>query len=109
MLEESRCRRSVERDTIDANILAQNRKLDESLKKTNGVIVSNIIGQIFGFIICMSCIGAAVYLARLSPEEWKVPVAITAIPTAAVIWAFRGKWQKDKWRNNNEDDKEEVF
>ncbi len=101
MLEESRCRRAIERDALDANILVRSRKLDESRKKTSGIIISNIIGQFLGFIVCMTCIGAAVYLGIVSPEYWKVPVAITAIPTATVIWALRGRWQKDKNHKNN--------
>ncbi len=92
MLRESDFRRRMEEKALDANIATQ-----EDFRKYNlRAVVNERYGQAMGFLVCLACIGAAVYLGSISPENWKLPVAITAIPTAAVIWAFRGRSVADR-------------
>ncbi len=106
MLEESRSRREIEREMLERNIKSQEQNLDNTKRYIDKSFLKELFGQILGFIVCMTCIGAAVYLGTTSPEHWKIPVAITTIPTATVIWAFRGKIGTDKKQkeDNAEDD-----
>ncbi len=89
MLEESRFRREMESKALEANIADRKRQLD-SLEYENKKIASgNFYGQTIGAIVCLSCIGAAVYLAAAHPAQWKITLALIALPTAAIIRAFR--------------------
>ncbi len=97
MLQESEFRRKMEEKALDSNIATQ-----EDFRKYNLQSIANErYGQIMGFIVCLACIGSAVYLGAIAPGSWKIPVAITAIPTAAVIWAFRGKFNDMKKGGQN--------
>lgn len=80
MLRESEFRRRVEEKALDSNIETQ-----KDVRKYNlEIISSERYGQTLGFFVCIAVciasISAAVYLGTISPDNWKIPVAITAIP-----------------------------
>lgn len=83
-LAESAHRRELERNAVTAGI--------DLGKRNMGAVEFQgwraVYGQTIGFLVCLACIGGAVYLAAANPAEWQVPVALAAIPTAAVIRAF---------------------
>lgn len=87
-LEESKFRREMEERTLDANIANQSRQLDLAETQTRNVRHSDLFGQVCGLAVCAGCIGGSIYLGIHFPEHWKVPVALAAIPTAAIIRAF---------------------
>ena len=83
-LAESAHRRELERDAVTAGI---------DLGKRNMRAVEfqgwrAVYGQTIGFLVCLACVAGAVHLAAHHPEAWKTPVALAAIPTAAIIRAF---------------------
>lgn len=84
--DESVHRRKLEVMAMEANIEAQQRQLDFNERQYKAVFKSDLIGQIAGFLICLTSIAAAVYLG-ISQHEG-LAVAIAAIPTAALIKAF---------------------
>jgi uncharacterized membrane protein len=84
--QESNHRRSLEVKTIEANIAAQVAQAQINERQTKAVFRSDMIGQIAGFLVCLCCIGAAVYLG-LNGHDW-LAGGIAAIPTAALIKAF---------------------
>jgi len=84
--QESNHRRSLEVKTIEANIAAQVAQVQINEQQTKAVFRSDMMGQIAGFLVCLCCIGAAVYLG-LNGHDW-LAGGIAAIPTAALIKAF---------------------
>ena len=84
--EESAHRRKIENKALDANIALQEQNVVIAKQQNQVVNRSDILGQIFGFIICISCVGAAVFLGINGHEE--LAGAITIIPSAAVIRSF---------------------
>jgi len=84
--QESNHRRSLEVKAIEANIAAQVAQAQINERQTKAVFRSDMIGQIAGFLVCLCCIGAAVYLG-LNGHDW-LAGGIAAIPTAALIKAF---------------------
>jgi uncharacterized membrane protein len=81
-------RRSMEAEAQAANIDAQRHQLEIADRQSRSVFRSDILGQIFGFLVCAGCIAGAVALALNGQAG--VAVALTVIPTGAVIYAFRG-------------------
>jgi uncharacterized membrane protein len=84
--QESNHRRSHEVKTIEANIAAQVAQVQINEQQTKAVFRSDMMGQIAGFLVCLCCIGASVYLG-LNGHDW-LAGGIAAIPTAALIKAF---------------------
>lgn len=84
--QESNHRRSLEVKAIEANIAAQVAQAQINERQTKAVFRSDMIGQFAGFLVCLCCIGAAVYLG-LNGHDW-LAGGIAAIPTAALIKAF---------------------
>lgn len=84
--DESAHRRQVENKALDANIVLQEQNVVIAKQQNKVVNRSDILGQIFGFIICISCVGAAIYLG-INGHDW-LAGTITAIPSAAVIKSF---------------------
>lgn len=82
-------RRRQEAEALAANIAAQQRQLDIAEYQTKAVKTSDLIGQALGFLVCASCIGGAVWLGLAG--QTGVAVALTVIPSAAVVYAFRGR------------------
>lgn len=82
-------RRRLESDAQAANIAAQQRQLETTAAQVKGVLRSDLIGQVFGFLVCVVCVGGAIYLAVNGQPG--VGAALTVIPTGAVIYAFRGQ------------------
>jgi hypothetical protein len=64
----------------------QNENICIAKQQNKVVNRSDIVGQIFGFIICIACVGAAIYLGISGHDE--LAGAITVIPSAAVIKSF---------------------
>ena len=71
---------------IDANIATQKNQLALGEKQQKSVFRSDLMGQVFGLIVCLSSIAAAIYLG-INGHDW-LAGAIAAIPTAAFIKAF---------------------
>jgi uncharacterized membrane protein len=84
--DESAHRRQVENKALDANIALQEQNVIIAKQQNKVVNRSDIMGQFFGFIICISCVGAAIFLGINGHDE--LAGAITVIPSAAVIKAF---------------------
>jgi uncharacterized membrane protein len=87
--DEQQHRQQLEREAQAANIQAQERQLSINRRQVDGAFRSDMVGQIFGFLVCMVCVGSATYLASLG--QIAVAIALAAIPTGAVIFAFRGQ------------------
>lgn len=87
--EESLHRRQIEDRSNVANVEAQGRQLAILDYQARAIFRSDMIGQIAGFLISISCVAGAVYLAMNKHEA--VAGALTALPTAAVIQAFFAK------------------
>jgi len=84
--QESVHRRTLEERTNDANILAQQKALDIEARKTDAIARSDLFGQIAGVIVAVSCISGAIWCGINDHE--KVAIALTVVPSAAVIQAF---------------------
>ena len=84
--DEAEHRRKIETMAIDANIATQQNQLALGEKQQKSVFRSDLIGQVFGLIVCLSSIAAAIYLG-INGHDW-LAGAIAAIPTAALIQAF---------------------
>ena len=103
--EEQLHRRKLEIATTEANIEAQKRQLsiaefqassqsDLATYQSRSVNRSDLVGQAAGFVVCITCVVGACYLA-VTGHEW-VGAALAAIPTAAIVKSFRGKlWSPD--------------
>jgi len=87
--EESLHRRQIEDRSNIANVEAQGRHLAILDYRARSIFRSDMIGQIAGFLISISCVAGAIYLAMNNHEA--VAGALTALPTAAVIQAFFAK------------------
>jgi len=84
--EESHHRRNLELKAIEANIATQEQQTQIAQQQSRDVFKSDMIGQIFGFIVCLSCICAAIYLGINGHDV--LAAGIAAVPTAALIKAF---------------------
>jgi len=91
---ESMHRRSIELKATEANISAQHKQLEIAEYQSKAVFRSDAIGQTAGLFVSLACIFGAIYLASLgkTPEA----IALSAIPTAAVIRAFFTKSPSQK-------------
>lgn len=85
--DEQHHRRGLERQAHEANIAAQQRQLAIAEAQSRAVFKSDLVGQVLGFVVCLACVGGAVWLA-MQGHYW-VAGTLAAIPTAAVIQAFR--------------------
>ncbi|MBX7229623.1 MAG: DUF2335 domain-containing protein [Burkholderiaceae bacterium] len=88
-IEESLHRRTIESNTNQANISAQRKQGEIASYQTRAVFRSDLLGQVAGTIVSLSCIGGAVYLGLQNHEV--AAAALCAIPLAAVIQALRGR------------------
>jgi uncharacterized membrane protein len=84
--EESLHRRELEMKANEANISAQKHQLVIADQQSKAVFRSDLIGQIAGFIVCLACICAAVFLG-LNSHDWLAGM-LALIPTGALIRAF---------------------
>lgn len=89
MLQESQFRREMEQKALEASIAERQRQFGVLEYENSKIAFSNIYGQTIGALICLSCIGAAVCLASEHPAQWKIALALIALPTAAIIRAFQ--------------------
>jgi uncharacterized membrane protein len=87
--EESRHRMALEDKAGEANIQAQQRQLAVAEYQSRAVFRSDLLGQIGGVIVSISCIYGAVYLGINSREI--AASALTMIPLAAVVRALSKK------------------
>ncbi len=85
--DEQHHRQSLEREAQDANICAQRRQLDIADRQARSVFWSDMLGQAFGFVVCLACVTGAIALALQGHTA--TAIALAAIPTAATIQAFR--------------------
>lgn len=84
--QESAHRRKMEERTNDANINAQQTALAIEGRKTEAIARSDLLGQVAGVIVALSCIGGAIWCGITGHEN--VAIALTVVPSAAVIQAF---------------------
>lgn len=84
--DESIHRRKMDSSALEANIEAQRRQLDIADRQNKAVFRSDLLGQTFGLVVALACIGGAVYLATIGNDV--APGILAAMPTAAVIRAF---------------------
>lgn len=84
--QESTHRRKMEERTNDANINAQQAALVIEGRKTDAIARSDLLGQVAGVIVALSCIGGAIWCGISGREN--VAIALTVVPSAAVIQAF---------------------
>lgn len=89
--EESLHRRKMESMTVEANVRTQEKGLIVAEYKVKGVFRSDVLGQVAGILVSLSCVGGAVYLGIHDHEA--IATALTVIPSAAVIQAFFAKKQ----------------
>ena len=80
-------RHRLEREAQAANIAVQQRELDNIRDHSRAVIRSDLVGQVMGFVVCLSCAGAGAVLGWMGHTA--IGIALVAIPTAAVVQAFR--------------------
>lgn len=92
--QESLHRRKIEERTNDANIAAQQKAIDIERGKMQAIARSDLVGQIFGLLVTSACIGGAVWCGIQGHE--KVAIALTVVPSAAVIQAFFAKRSNSK-------------
>lgn len=85
-VEESQHRRKLEDEANQANINAQQKQLEIADYQTRSVFRSDVIGQVAGGLVSLSCVAGSVFLASTG-HDWAAG-ALAAIPTAAVIRAF---------------------
>lgn len=96
--EEQSHRRSLEIEAQAANIAAQRAHIeanqsqvatqrDAVMYQAETVRKSDLLGQIFGWLLCLIAMGLATYLALHGHEA--VAAVLAALPTAAVIQSFR--------------------
>ena len=104
--EETLMRRKQEQLALDANIEAQKRQIGIAEYQSKAVFRSDIVGQAFGFLICLACVAGAVYLG-VSGAPWQVSTALAAIPTAAIIQAFRMVPKGHRQKQEPKPDKQE--
>lgn len=83
---ESIHRRENENKAMQANIAAQKKQLEINEYHARKTYLSDTLGQVAGFAVCVGCIVAAVYLG-LNNHEYTA-VAIAAIPTGTIFSAF---------------------
>ena len=84
--DESEHRRKLESQSLEANIITQQNQLALGETQQKYVFRSDLVGQVFGLLVCLSSIASAIYLG-INGHDWLAGV-IAAIPTAALIKAF---------------------
>lgn len=85
-------RRALEQQAQEASVRAQQETLDLQRgaqrlaeMQTRKAFISDAIGQGFGLVVALACVGGAVYLAARQPY---IAGLLAVIPSAAVIRAF---------------------
>jgi uncharacterized membrane protein len=92
-------RRRLESDAQAANINAQQRQLAMNEYQSRSVFRSDMFGQALGFLVCAMCVAGAVWLGLAG--QTASAVALAAIPTGAVLLAFRNNVFGKKPQANN--------
>lgn len=85
--DEQRHRQSLEREAQAANIDAQRRQLAVAERQARAIFFSDALGQCLGFVVCLGCVAGSIWTALAGHTA--VAIALAALPTAAVIQAFR--------------------
>lgn len=85
--EEQQHRRSMERAAMDANIAAQHSQSLTNAYTARAIFRSDMMGQTCGVLVCLVCVVGAIWMGTIG-QPW-VAAALAAIPTAAVVQAFR--------------------
>lgn len=80
----------------DMSSRADIRHRDEVVRSqqqaTKGAFMSDLVGQVLGWLVAVSCIAGAVYTAFIG-ADWRISVALVTLPLAAIIRAFRSHQQ----------------
>jgi uncharacterized membrane protein len=84
--QEAHIRREIDMQVMQANIAAQQRQLDLAETQSKAVFKNDFLGQIAGFIICVICVGAAVYLGINNHDA--LAGGALAVPSASLIRTF---------------------
>ncbi len=92
--DEQRHRQMLERDAQVANIEAQKKQLAIAERQARAIFLSDALGQCLGFVVCLGCVVGAIWTAVAG--QTAVAIALAALPTAAVIQAFRARWLEGK-------------
>jgi uncharacterized membrane protein len=80
-------RREMERLSTVANVDIAAKQLEIAEYQSRATFRSDALGQLLGFIVCIACIAGAVWLGILGHAP--IAVVLAAIPTAAIVQAFR--------------------
>lgn len=97
--DETAHRRKMESQAQEANIASQRRQLEIAAYQSKATFRSDLLGQAAGLLVCLCCVIGAIWVGALGYTA--VAVALCAIPTAAVVQAFRVSLLKRHGRGSN--------
>lgn len=80
---------TMQAQELQATIAERQGKLEIARYQSRAIFRSDLFGQMAGFVLSLTCIGAATWLA-MHDRQWTA-IALSAIPSAAVIRAFFSK------------------
>jgi len=83
-----------ERRQLDADITHREDVLAAQRRAHLGIVVSDYIGQVFGFLLGAACVAGAVYAGLVQENPWVAAVFIS-LPAVGIIRAVRGMMQKE--------------
>lgn len=72
---------------MDANIAAQQSQSLTNAYTARAIFRSDMMGQTCGVLVCLVCVLGTIWMGAIG-QPW-VAAALAAIPTAAVVQAFR--------------------
>lgn len=82
-------RRAMDAQAQAANIELQMQHLALAKQQQTSEFESDRIGQLAGLVVCVLCVCAAAWLGSMGHTA--VPVALAAVPSGAIVLAFRNK------------------
>lgn len=86
-------RLQLERMQLQADIDHRNEMAQIQRAVHRGSFISDYIGQAFGVIVALACVGFAAY-AGIWKENWIVAALFLSLPVVGIVQAVRGMKQK---------------
>ena len=83
-------RRSLEKASQDSDSAARDKQLEIERERIKGGLFTERMGIILGWVIALSCVGAAVW-SMIADKSSVVTVAFLGLPIAGIIKAIRTK------------------